>query len=80
MLEELYSGRNAGGQSERWRKSVLEMFENGIFLRQEPGISKNLKENKYSFQEIYDFAGKLRTGLIYWMKLSKRVSNLSSTF
>ena len=43
------------------KQKALEMFENGFFETLEPGTYQSLTRiHKYLFQEIYDFAGKLR--------------------
>lgn len=44
------------------KKRALELFENGILDRLEAGTFASLKAiHKYLFEEIYDFAGELRT-------------------
>ncbi len=44
------------------KKKAVELFENGILDRLEAGKFSSLKEiHKYLFDEIYDFAGKIRT-------------------
>ncbi len=44
------------------KKKAVELFENGILDRLEPGTTASLKAiHKYLFDEIYDFAGELRT-------------------
>ena len=44
------------------KKKALELFENGLLDRLEPGTFATLKAiHKYLFDEIYDFAGELRT-------------------
>lgn len=44
------------------KKKAAEIFENGILDSLEPGTFATLKAiHKYLFDEIYDFAGKLRT-------------------
>ena len=44
------------------KKKALELFENGLLDRLEPGTFASLKAiHKYLFDEIYDFAGELRT-------------------
>ena len=44
------------------KKKALELFENGLLDRLEPGTTASLKAiHKYLFDEIYDFAGELRT-------------------
>ena len=44
------------------KKKALELFENGLLDRLEPGTTASLKAiHKYLFNEIYDFAGELRT-------------------
>ena len=44
------------------KKKALELFENGLLDSLEPGTTASLKAiHKYLFDEIYDFAGELRT-------------------
>lgn len=44
------------------KKKALELFENGILDTLEAGTFSSLKSiHKYLFDEIYDFAGKVRT-------------------
>ena len=44
------------------KKKAVELFENGLLDRLEPGTFATLKSiHKYLFDEIYDFAGELRT-------------------
>lgn len=44
------------------KKKAVELFENGLLDRLEPGTTASLKAiHKYLFDEIYDFAGELRT-------------------
>ena len=44
------------------KKKALELFENGVLDSLEPGTTASLKAiHKYLFNEIYDFAGELRT-------------------
>ena len=44
------------------KKKAVELFENGLLDRLEPGTTVSLKAiHKYLFDEIYDFAGELRT-------------------
>ena len=44
------------------KKKAVELFENGLLDRLEPGTFASLKAiHKYLFEEIYDFAGELRT-------------------
>lgn len=44
------------------KKKASELFENGILDKLEAGKFSSLKEiHKYLFDEIYDFAGKIRT-------------------
>ena len=44
------------------KKKALELFENGILDKLEPGKFSSLKEiHKYLFNEIYNFAGEIRT-------------------
>ena len=44
------------------KKKAVELFENGLLDRLEPGTTASLKTiHKYLFDEIYDFAGELRT-------------------
>lgn len=44
------------------KKKAAELFENGILDKLEPGEFSALKAiHKYLFDEIYDFAGKIRT-------------------
>ncbi len=44
------------------KKRALELFESGILDRLEAGKFSSLKEiHKYLFEDIYDFAGQLRT-------------------
>ena len=43
------------------KQKALEMFESGFFETLEPGTYKSLARiHQYLFDEIYDFAGKLR--------------------
>ena len=43
------------------KQKAIEMFENGFFETLEPGTYKSLAMiQQYLFDEIYDFAGKLR--------------------
>ena len=44
------------------KKKAVELFENGLLDRLEPGTTASLKAiHKYLFEEIYHFAGELRT-------------------
>lgn len=44
------------------KKKAIELFENGILDKLEAGKFSALKEiHKYLFDDIYDFAGKIRT-------------------
>ena len=44
------------------KKKALELFETGVLDSLEPGTIASLKAiHKYLFEEIYDFAGELRT-------------------
>ena len=44
------------------KKKAVQLFENGLLDRLEPGTTASLKAiHKYLFDEIYDFAGELRT-------------------
>ena len=44
------------------KKKALELFENGVLDSLEAGTTASLKAiHKYLFEEIYDFAGELRT-------------------
>ena len=44
------------------KKKAVELFENGILDKLEPGKFSSLQAiHKYLFDEIYDFAGKIRT-------------------
>ena len=44
------------------KRKALELFENGLLDSLEPGTTASLKAiHKYLFDEIYDFAGELRT-------------------
>ena len=44
------------------KKKAVELFENGLLPRLEPGTTASLRAiHKYLFDEIYDFAGELRT-------------------
>ena len=44
------------------KKKAVELFENGLLDRLKPGTTASLKAiHKYLFDEIYDFAGELRT-------------------
>ena len=44
------------------KKKAVELFEKGLLDRLEPGTTASLKAiHKYLFEEIYDFAGELRT-------------------
>ncbi len=44
------------------KKKAIELFENGLFDKMEAGKFSSLKEiHKYLFEDIYDFAGKIRT-------------------
>jgi len=43
------------------KKKALELFENGVLDKLEPGKFSSLKAiHKYLFEEIYDFAGEIR--------------------
>ena len=44
------------------KKKALELFDNGLLDRLEPGTTASLKAiHKYLFDKIYDFAGEIRT-------------------
>ena len=44
------------------KKKAVELFEKGILDKLEPGKFKTLQSiHKYLFEDIYDFAGKIRT-------------------
>ena len=44
------------------KKKAVELFENGILEKLDPGKFSSLRViHKYLFEEIYDFAGKIRT-------------------
>jgi len=44
------------------KKKAVEQFENGLLDRLEHGTTASLKAiHKYLFEDIYDFAGELRT-------------------
>ena len=44
------------------KKKAVELFENGLLDSLEPGTTASLKAiHKYLFDEIYDYAGELRT-------------------
>lgn len=44
------------------KKKAIELFENGILDKLEPGKFSSLQAiHKYLFEEIYDFAGQIRT-------------------
>ena len=44
------------------KKNAVELFENGLLDRLEPGTTASLKAiHKYLFEDIYYFAGELRT-------------------
>ena len=44
------------------KKKAVELFENGLLDSLEPGTTASLKAvHKYLFEDIYDFAGELRT-------------------
>ena len=44
------------------KKKAIELFENGILDKLEAGKFESLKAiHKYLFEDIYDFAGKIRT-------------------
>ena len=44
------------------KKKAVELFENGMLEKLEPGTFETLKMiHKYLFDDIYDFAGKIRT-------------------
>lgn len=44
------------------KKKAIALFENGILDRLEAGRFSSLKEiHRYLFEDIYDFAGKIRT-------------------
>lgn len=44
------------------KKKAIELFESGLFDRLEPGKFASLQAiHKYLFNEIYDFAGEIRT-------------------
>ena len=43
------------------KQKAIEMFENGFLEKLEPGAYESLEAiHKYLFDEIYDFAGKIR--------------------
>lgn len=44
------------------KKRALELFENGVLSSSEPGTTSSLMQmHHYIFQDIYDFAGEIRT-------------------
>lgn len=44
------------------KKKAIELFEKGLFKEMEVGMFSSLKEiHKYLFEDIYEFAGKIRT-------------------
>ena len=44
------------------KKKAIELFENGILDKLEPGKFSSLQAiHKYLFEEIYDFAGQIRS-------------------
>ena len=52
------------------KKRALELFETQRFNTMEAGTFKALKEiHKYLFQDVYDFAGELRTRFRFLPKL-----------
>lgn len=49
-------------EEELSKKRAIEMFENGIFSTLKAGSFESLQNiHKYLFQDIYDFAGEIRT-------------------
>ena len=49
-------------EEELSKKRAIEMFENGIFSTLKAGSFESLQKlHKYLFQDIYDFAGEVRT-------------------
>lgn len=49
-------------EEELSKKRAIEMFENGIFSTLKAGSFESLQKlHKYLFQDIYDFAGEIRT-------------------
>lgn len=59
----LTSSANLAREEDRIsKKKAVELFENGILDKLEPGKFSSLQAiHKYLFNEIYDFAGKIRT-------------------
>ena len=56
------SARLAREEERISKKKAAELFENGILDTLKPGSFSALKAiHKYLFDEIYDFAGKIRT-------------------
>lgn len=54
------------------KKKAVELFENGMLENLEAGKFQTLCEiHKYLFDDIYDFAGKIRT-----VNISKAISDL----
>lgn len=60
---ELISSADLAREEERIsKKKAVELFENGILDKLEPGKFSSLQViHKYLFDEIYDFAGEIRT-------------------
>ena len=58
------------------KKRAKEMFETGFLNTLQPGTFEALKQiHKYLFEEIYEFAGKLRQvniDLYHWHTLKKQ--------
>ena len=59
----LTNSANLAREEERIsKKKAVELFEDGILDKLEPGKFASLQAiHKYLFDEIYDFAGKVRT-------------------
>ena len=56
------STKLATKEEELSKKRAIEMFENGIFSTLKAGSFESLQKiHKYLFQDIYDFAGEIRT-------------------
>ncbi len=60
------------------KQKAIEMFENGFLEKLEPGTYESLAAiHKYLFDEIYEFAGKLREVNLSKVKcLSQRLTRL----
>lgn len=58
----LTSSADLAREEERISKKAIELFESGILDQLEPGKFASLQAiHKYLFDEIYDFAGEIRT-------------------